>query len=245
MKSWTIALGALAIGAFAVANPASAGSYRIVLADPPGGKLLIGHAGVQAADDITATAKVRVVAPGNPVRERGTVRVLVMNLGATPFDFGPDDVTLTLGDGTRLEPVPVDTMEKGRVLVERERRYAGAADFRNRNNLAPLAGQSGGGATAQSAAPVPGGSTVAPSAGSATLGQDRSSDERLTPGFETIDAIYQILVPLTVAPKHAWGGYYVFDVPKAVRARRADQPLAILVRTGREEHRFAATLQWK
>ncbi len=237
MKIWTIALAALLVAA-----PAWGGSYRIVLSDPPGGKLLIGHAGVQAADEVTATAKVRIVAPGNPVRERGTVRVLVMNLGAAPFQFGPDDVSLTLGDGTQLKPVPVDTMEKGRVLVERERRYAGAADFRNRNNLAPLAGQAGGGPTVQSMAPPSG---EGASAGSATLGQDRSSDERLTPGFETIDAIYQILVPLTVEPRRAWGGYYVFDVPKDVRARKSDQPLTIVVRTGGEMHRFAATLQWK
>lgn len=237
MKSWAIAFGALLVAA-----PAAAGSYRIVLTEPPHGKLLIGHAGVQAADDITATAKVRIVAPGNPVRERGTVRVLVMNLSASPFGFGPDDVTLTLGDGTVLKSVPVDTMEKGRVLVERERRYAGAADFRNRNNLAPLAGQAGGGPTAQSMAPPSG---EGASAGSATLGQDRSSDERLTPGFETIDAIYQILVPLNVPPSRAWGGYYVFDVPKEVRARKSDQPLSIAVRTGGEVHRFAATLEWK
>jgi hypothetical protein len=237
MKTWNIALAALAIAA-----PAWGGSYRIVLADPPGGKLLIGHAGVQAADEVTATAKVRIVAPGNPVRERGTVRVLVMNLGSAPFEFGPDDVTLTLGDGTTLKPVPVDTMEKGRVLVERERRYAGAADFRNRNNLAPLAGQAAGGATVQSRAAVPSG---ADASASTTLGQDRSSDERLTPGFETIDAIYQILVPLTVEPNRAWGGYYVFDMPKDVRTRKSDQPLTIAVRTGDEVHRFAATLQWK
>jgi len=107
MTRWGLAATALAI-----ATPAFAHSYRIVLDKPANGKLLIGHAGVQAVDDRTASTLVRVVAPGNAVDQRGTVRVLVMNLGAAPFQFGPDDVSLTLGDGTQLKPVPVDTMEK-------------------------------------------------------------------------------------------------------------------------------------
>ena len=67
----------------------------------------------------------------------------------------------------------------------------------------------------------------------------------MLPGSKTLDSIYQILIPLTVEPKHAWGGYYVFDVPKPVLARKADQPLTILVRTGAEEHRFSAVMKWK
>ena len=67
----------------------------------------------------------------------------------------------------------------------------------------------------------------------------------LLPGAETLNAIYQILISQPVAPNKAWGGYYVFDMPKAVSARRANQPLSILVRTGAEEHRFSAVLKWK
>jgi hypothetical protein len=37
----------------------------------------------------------------------------------------------------------------------------------------------------------------------------------------------------------------VFDVPKDVFNRKTDQPLTVIVRTGSEEHRFAATLHWK
>jgi hypothetical protein len=236
MKVWSAALLALLMG-----SPAWAGSYRIQLVEPTKGRLLIGHAGVEAADDITATAKVRVVAPGNEVRERGTVRVLVMNLSGKPFEFGPDQVSLTLGDGTQLRPVSVDSMEKGRELIERERRYAGAADLRNRNNLQGLADQAAAGITAGTLSP--GGSIG--SGGASTLGHDERTDESMLPGSKTLDGIYQILIPLTVEPKRAWGGYYVFDVPKAVLARKADQPLTILVRTGGEEHRFSAVMKWK
>jgi hypothetical protein len=54
-----------------------------------------------------------------------------------------------------------------------------------------------------------------------------------------------LLLPETVGPKQVWGGYYVFDLPKPVLERRSDQPLTIIVRTGGEVHRFAATLHWK
>ena len=131
----------LAFALVAVPGAALAGSYRVVLVAPAGGKLLTGHAGVQAADDRTQTALVRLIAPGNEVKQRGTVRVLVMNLGARPFEFGPDQVRLTLGDGTLLRPVPVETMEKGRVLVERENSRAAATDMHNKSSLDSLAAQ--------------------------------------------------------------------------------------------------------
>jgi hypothetical protein len=34
-------------------------------------------------------------------------------------------------------------------------------------------------------------------------------------------------------------------MPKTVFTRRANQPLSIVVRTGAEEHRFSAVLEWK
>ena len=78
-----------------------------------------------------------------------------------------------------------------------------------------------------------------------TEGQDRRADDSLLPGAQVLDAIYQILIPLTVQPQKAWGGYYLFDMPKTVFRRKVDQPLTIDVRTGTEQHRFAAILKWK
>ncbi|MEP7130332.1 MAG: hypothetical protein ABI770_04310 [Sphingomicrobium sp.] len=225
-----------------LAAPAGAHSYRVVL----NSLKLVGHAGVQAIDDRTSTALVRVISPGAEVRERGTVRVLVMNLGAKPFPFGAEQVTLKLADGTVLTPTPLEKFIKGKDLVERESHYAATVDMQNRNNLAELASQQASGMTAQSTAPVPGGSSASGTNASSTLGQDQTTDGWLIPGAQTLDAINQVLdTPLDVAPQKAWGGYYVFDVPKSVFGRRADQPLTILVTTGAEQHRFDATLKWK
>ena len=239
MKGVALALG---LAAASAASPAFAGAYRIELATPPSGRLLHGHGGLEAADQRTATALVRLIAPGNDIHERGTVRVLVMNLGTTPFEFGPGQVTLTLGDGTVLKEVPVAQMEDGRELVERETRYAASNDLRNRNNLAGLAQQANSGMTVQSLSPGgPAPGSLVPGTG----GHDYRTDDDLIPGMRLLDSIYQVLIPLTVAPQSAWGGYYVFDVPKTVFRKRADQTLTITVRTGAEEHRFAAVMRWK
>ena len=235
MKYW------IGFVALFLAVPGLARSYQLVLDPPPGGRLLKGYGGLQASDQRTATALVRVITPGNDVDRRGTVRVLVMNLGASPFIFGPQHVTLRLGDGTILAPTPLAEFEKGRILIERESSRAAITDRANRNSFSSLARASNSGMTAA----TPG---VSQPAGTQLInveGLDRQADLLTLPGGRTLDAIYQLLTPEPVAPNEAWGGYYVFDVPKQVQARRVDQPLTIVVRTGREEHRFPAMLRWK
>ena len=225
------------IAVLSLAAPAAAGSYRVVL-QPIGGKMLVGHAGVQAVDETTAIAHVRLITPGNEVKDRGTVRVLVKNLGSTTFQFGPDDVRLQLSDGTELKPTPLDKFEKGATIVQREMGHEAAVDMAVKNSLSSYA-QQGPGSTLSSQQS----SAFAPGANIEDL--ERRSDESDLPGAKMQDALYQLLLPETVGPNQAWGGYYVFDLPKAVFERRADQPLTVIVRTGGEEHRFAATLHWK
>src|SRR5436305_9000456 len=98
-----------------LASPAWAHSYRVVLSGPAAGqKMLVGHAGVQAIDERTPTALVRLISPGAEVRQRGTIRVLVMNLSNSQFDFGPENVAIRLSDGTVLKQMPLEPMLKGK-----------------------------------------------------------------------------------------------------------------------------------
>jgi hypothetical protein len=130
-------------------------------------------------------------------------------------------------------------MEKGRQLVEWESGRAWTNDLRIRNNLSGTEQQTNSGV--RPLTPVPG--ATAPSS-EATRYNERT-DENLQPGAQTLNAIYQILIEQPVEPSKAWGGYYVFDVPSRIFARKTDQPLTILVTTGGEVHRFNATLKWK
>jgi len=231
-----------AFAALVLSTPALAGSYRVVL-QPVNGKMLVGHAGVQAVDDKSAATHVRLISPGNQVMQRGTVRVLVRNLSAKPFEFGPNDVKLQLADGTELKPTSLQKFEKGAALIQREMGHAAAVDMQIKNSLSSYAQQSGGSTSIDSMQSGPGGSISAPAANVQDI--ERRSDESDLPGAKTMDALYQLLLPEAVGPNQVWGGYYVFDMPKAVFDRKADQPLIVIVRTGSEVHRFAATLHWK
>jgi hypothetical protein len=234
----------IAVALLIASSSSLAASYKVVLAPPAGGSVLKGHGGLHAVDDRSPTSLVRIVSPGSDVKERGTIRVLVMNLGTRTFPFGPEQVSLQLADGTKLSPVPLSEFIKSADLIEREMGRARVTDMRNRSNFGALAQQSGG-LSAQSNVPVPGGGASPVSSSVTSDSYDHRADEMLLPGAKTLDSIYQVLESQPVDPNKAWGGYYVFNLPKRLRAVKGDQPLTIVVRTGAEVHRFNATLRYE
>ena len=225
--------------ALAIASPAVAANFRVHLSGEDH-KLLRGYGGLHAADSRTERTLVRVISPGSPITKRGTVRVLVMNLGGTPFDFGPASVKLELADGSVLTEVPVAEFAKGAQLVEREMGRAVSVDRRVKGDLSNLAQTSSAGVQVPTGVPATG--TLAGAAGSAAARQDRNQDADQLPGAKLLNAIDGVLQPAKVGPQEAAGGYLVFELPKALRALKADQPLTIVVSAGADVHRFAATL---
>ena len=233
--------GLAAIVFLTLAAPVSAASYKVVLSPPKGTSVVRGYGGLHAVDARTDTTLVRLISPGSDVRERGTIRVLVMNKGAQTFQFGPEQVRLELADGTKLKPVSINEFIRGAELVEREMGRARTIDNRNRANLSELARQGG-----SSSSGVPAGVAVAPQSGPvSTGGFDLKTEDMALPGAKTLSSIYQVLETQPVAPNQGWGGYYVFNLPKGVRAQKASVPLTITVTTGSEVRRFNATLQYR
>jgi hypothetical protein len=214
--------------ALSISGAALAGGYVVNL-QPGSAGIVRGHAGLHAVDDRTEGALVRIVSPGLEIGERGTIRVLVMNLGQEPFEFGPANVSLTLADGSELEKVPLSEFERGYSLITREQNRAAAINMQNRNTLSTLVVQTGGSST------------------SASDGTDVNvisrTDETALPGDKMLNAIYEVLMPETVAPQAAAGGYLVFELPELLEAAAGDIPLTITVRTGDEEHRFTGLLK--
>ena len=88
-----------AIALAGLATPVSAHSYRVVLSGPAAGqKMLVGHAGVQAIDERTPTALVRLIRP----RFRLTHRTLRGICPRRPFRWhwpGPAPGASRLPDG--------------------------------------------------------------------------------------------------------------------------------------------------
>lgn len=231
----------VAISLALTAAPASAASYKVVLTPQPGTQAVWGHGGLHAVDDRNDKTLVRIVSPGSNFKERGTIRVMVMNKGVPTFPFGPNQVKLELADGTRLKPVPISKFIEKAELVEREVGKARTVDQINRSSIEALARQGSG-----TPGTIPSGVSAAPRSGPANVGGlDLERDELMLPGAKTLDAIYQVLETQPVALNQGWGGYYVFSLPKDLRSRKADQPLTITITTGAEVRRFNATLQYR
>ena len=231
--------------ALTVSGAAVAGGHVVQL-EPGNAGSVRGHAGLHAVDDKTESALVRIVAPGLEIGKRGTIRVLVKNLGKKPFEFGPDNVSLAFADGSELKKIPLSEFDRGYSLIKGEQNRAAAVELQNRNTLSILAGQTQSGMTAGSVAAVPsGGNAGAVGAADVNDISRLTDDEYALPGGKTLDALYEVLMPETVAPQAASGGYLVFDMPKETKNAAADIPLTITVRTGDNTHRFTGLLKWR
>jgi hypothetical protein len=222
--------------ALGLAASASAADYKLEFA-PGQGKVLKGRGGLQVFDVLTDNTRMRIIAPGNRITTRGTVRVLVMNLGKSSYEFGPDHVSVELPDGTAFAEVPFSAFDKGERLITREVGINRSTDMAVKSSLSQYAQQQNGGSTALPGTPAPSASE-SPSANTGKLDDFASS----VPGAKVLDGINGVLRPLPVGSKEAWGGYLIFDVPKALQKGKVDQPVTIVVKTGKEVHRIKAIL---
>lgn len=227
-----------ALLALAVPATAAGAEYRLRL---QGEKIIRGNGGLHAADSRTEASLVRVVSSGIGISKRGTIRVLVMNLGAKPFAFGPADVRLRLPDGSELPHTPLAEFQRGAKLVSREMQRAANVDRRVKSDLSALAQSASTGVTVANGNSFSTPAEPAGARGTSAGRQDRAAEK--LPGSETLNAIADIMRRTQLGPQEAAGGYLVFEMPKELRARRGDEPVTIVVRTGAEEHRFEAILQ--
>ncbi len=133
--------------ALGTAAPVAATSFQLRIA-PSQGPMLTGPAGLHALDIRTDDTLIRVIAAGTRIDKRGTIRVLVMNLGKPAYQFGPDEVAIELADGTALQEVPVAVFEQGHPLVEREVSRSAAIVRGVRSSLSSVAESANSGMTA-------------------------------------------------------------------------------------------------
>ena len=232
---------AAAVALALCAVPATA-AFRVQLKAAPENSLK-GYGGLHAVDSRTATSLVRVISPGSDIKKMGTVRVLVMNLGAKPFVFGPDNVTLKLADGTQLAFMPYELFDKGAKLVERESAHQKALGSLSAANFAERA--AGGGTVGNGQTASANSTTAGPASGAEAANRAREGGIELgrQPGEEIRQIVDSLMYKTRIAPQEAAGGYLVFELPKTVRTLKTDQPATLVVKTGREEHRFEVLLQ--
>jgi hypothetical protein len=108
-----LVLGASVLALFS--SPAVAAKFAMQL-NPGPQQISRMQSGIAAVDDSTPNSSVRLIQADGDLKKRGAIQILVMNQGDKPFNFGPENVTAKLADGT---PVAIVTYEQ---LVKEEKR---------------------------------------------------------------------------------------------------------------------------
>src|SRR6476620_8664625 len=90
-----------AIGVAFVPSSAIAAKFNMQLSAGPQ-QVSKMQSGVAAVDDTTASSSVRLIQAEGDLKKRGQIQLLVMNHGDKPFNFGPENVSAKLADGTQV-----------------------------------------------------------------------------------------------------------------------------------------------
>jgi hypothetical protein len=244
------------MGAVLIANPATAAKFTMQLHAGPQQTSRM-ESGVAAVDDSAAVASVRLVQSDDDVKKRGSVGVLVMNHGDKPFNFGPENVTATLADGT---PLAIITYEQ---LAHEERKrqtwaaiaagLGAAANSMNAANsgwyhgTASYSGSTFGsfGTTPYSATTYGTATVSGYNAGQAQIAQlianqqNSANFARLAEqNAASMKALKAYMRTTTVDPQQMFGGSVIFQLPKAAFATKADVPVTFVVTIDGEQHKF-------
>jgi hypothetical protein len=218
--------------------------------------------GVAAIDDSSSTSSVRLIQAEGDIKKRSSIELLVMNHGDKPFNFGPENVSARLADGT---PVAIITYDQ---LVHEEKRRqtwraiaAGLAAAGNSMSAASAGYYSGtasySGTTYGSLGSTPYNSSTfgtatysGYNAGQAALAQSAANAQNQVifsnmaeQNAASMEALKAYMRTTTVDPQQMFGGSVTFELPKQARDSKVDVPVMFMVTINGEEHRFDAVLK--
>jgi hypothetical protein len=204
--------------------------------------------GIAAVDDVMARSSVRVVQPDDDMKKRSSIQVLVMNQGDKPFNFGPENVTATLSDGT-----PVAIITYAQLLHEEKKRetwraIGAALSAMNSGHSYGTASYSG--STFGSVGTTPfssyssGTATVSTYDSGAAAVQNQIIFDRLAAtNAASREALQANIRTTTVDPQQMFGGTVMFELPKEARASKTDVPITFVITIDGEQHKFEALLR--
>jgi hypothetical protein len=220
------------------------------------------QSGVAAVDDSAANSSVRLIQAEGDIKKRSSIELLVMNHGDKPFNFGPENVTAKLADGT---PVAIITYEQ---LAHEEKRretwraiavgLAAAGNSMSATNsgyysgTATYSGSTYGsfGSTPYSANTFGTATYSGYNAGQAQLAQSVANAQNQAnfanmaeQNAANMQALKAYMRTTTVDPQQMFGGAVTFELPKQARDSKSDVPVTFVVTINGEEHKFDALLK--
>jgi hypothetical protein len=231
----------------ALATPASATRFGFQLIPSPQQASRMQN-GIAAVDDSMPSSTVRIVQPDDDLKKRSSLQILVMNEGDRPFNFGPENVTATLADGTPVAIITYDQLLHEEKKRETWRAIAAGLAAMNSGQSYGTANYSG--STFGSVGGTPftsyssGTATVSTyDAGAAAVQNQIIFDRLASTNAASREALQANIRTTTVDPQQMFGGTVMFELPKAARSSKTDVPITFLVTINGEQHKFAALLR--
>ena len=244
-----------------IATPAVAAKFNMQLTVSPQQASRM-ESGVAAVDDSTPGSSVRLIQAEGDLKKRGSVQIIVMNQGDKPFNFGPENVTAKLADGT---VVPIITYEQ---LAHEERKrqtwmaIAAGLSAAGNSMSAASSGYYSGTATYHGSTYGSFGSTPYNSStfGTATISgydagraqvaqsianqQNQATFDRMAEqNASNMKALKAYMRTTTVDPQQMFGGSVTFELPKAARDAKTDVQMTFVVAINGESHTFDTLLK--
>jgi hypothetical protein len=243
MKKYILA----ACAAFIAFTPASAAKFSMSL-QPSVQQSSRMQNGIAAVDDSTSGSSVRLIQPEGDLKKRGTLRVLLMNQSAKAFDFGSENVSGHLADGTPIAIIPYEQLAREERSRERWRAFGAALASMNSGRYSATANYNGSsfgsiGSTSYSGFSS-GTATVSgydPTA--AAIENRRIFDNVASANAVSREALQANIRTTTVDPQQTFGGSVTFELPKSVQQAASDVPATFVVTISGEQHIFNVLLR--
>jgi hypothetical protein len=218
--------------------------------------------GLAAVDSHAAGSSVRLMQHEGDLKKRGAVQLLVMNHGDRQFNFGPENVTAKLADGTAVAIISYDRL----VREEKKRQtwaaiaggLAAAANSMNAANAGRVSGTAAyRGSTFGTFGATPYNATTFGTAtisgydhGRAQVAQSLANQQNqqnfaamAAQNEGRMEALKLNMRTTTVDPQQMFGGTVVFELPKSVHKGKSDVPVTFLVTIEGEQHAFEGLLK--
>ena len=245
-----------AFAALIAASPSLAAKFNVDFA-PSANQAHRMNSGVAAIESGAPGSKVRIVAPEEPVKKRGTLQVVVFNSSTAPFDIGSESISARLADGTVvriISPQELQHEAKHRAMwrgiaagLAAAGGGAGTANSGWSNSTVNYTGNSSGtyGSSYTSGTALV--STYNPAQAQAAqslanLQNQQTFDRMSAINSSEREALKANLQTTTVDPGNMAGGTVTFELPPAARDAKGAVSVNFIIHAGADEHVIAATL---
>jgi hypothetical protein len=204
--------------------------------------------GIAAVDDSTAGSSVRLIQPDTELKKRGVLQLLLMNQSDKPFNFGVENITATLADGTPIAIIPYAQLAREERGRQTWRAIAAGLSSMNSGQYTATANYSGSSFGSIGTTPYSGFNsgtvTVSGHDPAAAAIENRQIFNNLAArNAAGREALQQNIRTTTIDPEQMFGGAVTFELPKSIHQGNGDVPASFVVTINGEQHKFDVLLK--